>query len=633
MSKPLSKLRRTFFLVLALLTLALAPLAQPVLSALAANEDISGTFEGTATGFSGGEMKVQVTLDKGKITDIKVISNSETQGVGADAAPQLAQDIVKYQSMAIDTVSGASSSTAALKSAVEAALKSAGADVSAYQQAVDTAQDEELTADLVVVGTGGAGTAAALVAAQAGKSVVIVEKNNYVGGNTKLSSGFFAIGSKFQKEKGIDVSVDEAVKQLLEFNHYLSNGPLTRAVVEKSAETVEWLDSLGMEVYLQEGTTQFAHEGDNYKAQSYHKYKDTSAGFDKLYAKLQELGATLKLNTTMEELIEEDGVVKGIVAKKSSGGTLTVRAKATIVATGGYGANQEKIAQVSRHAQLNSLGTPNRGEGLAAMEAKGAVDVDSTPLLHAAQLAESKVAQASSDAHMAGFSSSPLTQLLMSPLLWVDPSGTRFTNEDVVYDTAFWANAAYSIGGKYYFIVDKATLEAYTAGTDMLISKAGPGANMDKGDFVQLADEAVAGGTAFKGETLEELAKSAGMDAKELEASVTRYNQMVEAKSDTDYAKSADSLKYTVKDGPFYAFDTRAVYLGTIGGVRVNEHLQVLNQEGKVIPGLYTGGTNAGGYYEGAGYPPYEGLASGFTWTSGRIAGESILKYLDSLGE
>lgn len=123
------------------------------------------------------------------------------------------------------------------------------------------------------------------------------------------------------------------------------------------------------------------------------------------------------------------------------------------------------------------------------------------------------------------------------------------------------------------------------------------------------------------------------MDAKELEASVTRYNQMVEAKSDTDYAKSADSLKYTVKDGPFYAFDTRAVYLGTIGGVRVNEHLQVLDQDGKVIPGLYTGGTNAGGYYEGAGYPPYEGLASGFTWTSGRIAGESILKYLDSLGE
>lgn len=593
-------------------------------------EGVSGVFEGTANGFSG-EMKVLVTLEEGIITNIVINSQTETVGVGADAAPQLAADIVKYQSTKIDTISGAPSTTNAVKQAVENALEAAGVNVLDYQVEVDLAQDEVLTADVVIVGTGGAGTAAALTAAQAGKSVIVIEKNNYVGGNTKLSSGFFAIGSKFQKEAGVEVEVDEAVRQLLEFNNYLSNGPLTRAIVEKSAETVEWIDSLGMKVYLQEGTTQFAHEGDNYKAQSYHKYEDTNAGFATLYNKLESLGADIHLNTKMESLIEEDGKIVGVIAKKSTGGTLTVHAKATVIATGGYGANSEKIKEVTNGAVLNSLGVPNTGAGIAAMEQIGAIDIDSTPLLHAAQLAESEVAQSGTDSHMAGFSASPLTQMLMSPLLWVDPSGSRFVNEDVVYDTAFWANAAYSVGGKYYFIVDKATLDAYTAGTELLISKAGPGANMESGDFVALAEEAVKNRTAFKGDTLEELAEISGMLEEDLVNSINRYNEMIKNQVDTDYAKSAKSLKYTVEQGPFYAFDVRAVYLGTIGGVRVNEKLQVLDNEGKIIEGLYAGGTDAGGYYEGSGYPPYEGLASGFTWTSGRIAGEAIVQYLNQL--
>jgi fumarate reductase flavoprotein subunit len=215
----------------------------------------------------------------------------------------------------------------------------------------------------------------------------------------------------------------------------------------------------------------------------------------------------------------------------------------------------------------------------------------------------------------------------MSPLLWVDASGSRFVNEDVVYDTAFWANAAYAAGGKYYFIIDRATLEDYTAGTSIRISKAGPGANMEAGDFVALAEEAVAAGTAFKGSTVAELAEAAGMEVADLETTISRYNEMVKNQKDTDYNKSTASLKYPVGTGDYYAFDCRAVNLGTVGGIKVNEKLEVINIDYDPIKGLYAGGTNAGGYYEGQGYPPYEGLASGFAWTSGRIAGESASAY------
>ncbi|WP_219218122.1 FAD-dependent oxidoreductase [Paenibacillus sp. S150] len=592
-----------------------------------------GTYTATESGF-GGDVTVNVTVEAdGSVSAIDVNADNDTPTVGGAAAPKLAENIVEAQSLNVDAVSGASSTSKAVIAAVGTALAQAGVDVEAWKtkEVVKDGTDEDVTVDVVVVGAGGSGTGAALAAAETGASVMIIEKTAAVGGNTKLSSGFFAVNSDLQKAEGLNLSVDEAVNRLLEFNHYLSNGPLTRAIVGNSADTIKWLEGYGVEFYLQQETTQFAHEDDVYKYKSYHKYKDTTAAFENIYKHLDEMGADLRLNTSLKSIIQsKDGTVTGITATKEDGGTLTVNAKATIICTGGFGANTEKVSNVMNSAYLNSLGMPNNGEGLEMMEGLGAITWDATALLHAAQLAESTVAQSSGSEHMAGFSSSSLTQLLMSPLLWVDASGSRFVNEDVVYDTAYWANAAYAAGGKYYIVVDTATLKDYTAGTSMRISKAGPGANMEAEDFAALADQAVASGTAFKGSTIAELAEASGMDAKDLEANVSRYNQMVNNQKDTDYNKSNASLKYTVESGDLYAFDCRAVNLGTIGGVKVDEKLEVIDNDYNPIKGLYTAGTNAGGYYEGQGYPPYEGLASGFAWTSGRIAGESAATYAAS---
>ena len=594
----------------------------------------AGTYTATESGF-GGDVTVNVTIsDEGKISSIDVTADSETPTIGGEAAPKLAKTIVDTQSLAVDTVSGATYTSTAVINAVTAALTEAGADIKALKnnKVAKNGENEEVNVDVVVVGAGGSGTAAALAASEAGLNVLVVEKNPSAGGNSKIASGFFAIGTELQKNEGLDLSVDKAVQDLMEFNQYLSNGTIVRKIVENAADTVEWLQGYGVEFYLPEKTTQLAHEDDLYKWKTYHKFVDQATAFENMYSNLENMGAKVVYNTSLETIIKnDDGVVTGITAKKEDGGILTVNASATIICTGGFGADSEKTAAALNSNIFNSLGMPNAGEGISAIEEIGGFDLDATPLLHACQFAESTVKQDSAGENLAGFSDTSLTQILNTPLLWVDTTGSRFTNEDVVYDTAFWANAAYTVGGKYYIIVDKATLESFSNGTSLTVSQAGPGAKMDLDDFVKLADASVEAGTAFKGSTLEELAEATGMNATDLKATVERYNSMIEKGSDTDYGKASTSLAYKVESGDFYAFDVRGVFLGTIGGVKVDDNMQVMTTDFELIPGLYAAGTTAGGYYTGVGYPPYEGLACGFAYTSGRIAGTSAVNYVNSL--
>ena len=216
-------------------------------------------------------------------------------------------------------------------------------------------------------------------------------------------------------------------------------------------------------------------------------------------------------------------------------------------------------------------------------------------------------------------------RVLKTPLLWVDPAGHRFCNEELIYDTVYWANAGYSVGGKYFVVVDGKTLDAYTA--DKLpfeVSGAGPANPTGKGDFRAFAEEAVRQGVGFKADTLEELAKKAGFDSG-FTKQVADYNKAVETKKDP-FGKPAEFLQFGVKEGPFYAFRAKVVSLSTLGGLRVNENMQVLDGDYRTIGGLYATGNNAYGFYSTPSYPPYQGLALGFAYNSGRIAGMEAAK-------
>lgn len=578
----------------------------------------------------GKESPVSVTLsvDKdGKITQLSVDASHETPELGGVAGKEVGQAILEQQSLNVDGMTGATETSNAVKRAAAAALSKAGADPNAYSQAkAKTAgAAQTLTTDVVVVGGGASGTAAALAAAEAGAKVLVVEKAPAVGGAGKIASGLFAVGSSLERQKKLTFTADELFHRLVDYNHYLTNGPLTRTVVDKSASTVDWLMKYGVELYLSDDNTQQAHNADPIKWRIYHHYKDSGAAFTNMYKHLAEMGGQLMTRTTGKALIkDEQGRVVGLVAETADGGTLTVHAKAVIVATGGYGANMKMLTGNMLTTNISSLAWANQGEGVKmAWDAGAAKWETQSALLHATKLVGVDPTKAT------GFNDSLLIRILKTPLLWLDRSGERFADESLVYDTALWANAAYSVGGNYFIVVDTPTLQTFSKGKlPFEVSGAGAPNPTGNGDFVALVEEGVKNGTVYKGATLDELATNSGMNAARLKASVERYNAAIKAKKDTEFGKKPAFLALNVANGPYYALASEVVSLSSTGGVRVNEQLEATDQNMQAIPGLYVVGNNAGGFFGSPAYPPYQGLALGFAYNSGRIAGEHAAQYI-----
>ncbi|MEE3664146.1 FAD-dependent oxidoreductase [Brenneria sp. g21c3] len=586
-----------------------------------------------------GIVGVTVTVDaQGVIKDIAVDASKETPELGGKAGPEVGKAIVEHQSLNVDGVTGATMTSNAVKKAVADALVKAGADVARYQQKVaKQGQDEETRVDVVVVGGGVSGTAAALAAAEKGASVLVIEKMPVLGGAGRMASGFTAVESSLQKAKGMKYTAAELTQRLLEYNQYLSNGPLTKRIVDKSASTVDWMIKHGVELEIVETTrdaklssVQQAHLEDPIKSDVYHRIKNGGeAAYKTLYDEFAKLGGKVLTKTVGKSLIQDDqGKVVGLIAEKADGGKLTVHAKAVILASGGFGANKKMLDEAMLTANIFPLAWPNMGEGLQmAWQAGGAKWDMQSALIHAAQLVD---IEPSEGAHHGGGAAaaldSPLIWLLKSPLLWVDVVGERFADEGHIYDTAFWANVAYSVGGHYYIVVDTPTLQSFTKNAmPFPLSGAGPANPPKPGDFVALAEAGTRGGTSksiLKGKDIAELAAHMGIAPERLQATVERYNGHVKGKQDKDFGKKAEYLAYGVEKGPFYAFKAVVVSLSSLGGVRVNADLQVTNADLQPIEGLYAVGNNAAGFYSVPGYPPYQGLANGFALNSGRIAGE-----------
>ncbi|WP_413733028.1 FAD-dependent oxidoreductase [Sodalis sp. RH20] len=604
---------------------------------LSANAAVTaGDYTAAAKGKES-DVRVTVSIDQaGTIKNIVADASGETPELGGVAGPLVAKSILDRQSLDVDGMTGATETSDAVKQAAKAALLKAGADIGKYTsvsaKTADPVADEEKTVDVVVMGGGTSGTAAALAAAEKGAKVLVIEKSAVVGGSGNMASGFFAVGSALQKSLGMKYTPQDLTHRLLDYNHFLSNGPLTKAIVYKSGSTADWMERHGVKLEIKTAVKdtnqlQQAHMDDPIKSDIYHHYLNTNAAYKSLYAAFQQYGGEVLKSTAVTALIQEQGgKVTGVTAQKADGGKLIVHAKAVIIASGGFGGNEKLIRDVMDTPNIHILAWPNQGEGIKmAWTAGGAEWNFHSALIHACKLV-GITSSASADKGNAE-NDSPLIWLLKSPLLWVDANGERFGDEGLVYDSAYWANVSYSVGGKYYIILDNQTLNAYTKKTfPFPLSGAGPANPPKGGDFTALADAAVDGGKSkniFKGQTLEELAKNMGVEAGQLEKTVSRYNDLIKAKVDADFGKKPDYLIYPVKTGPFYAFETQVVSLSSIGGVRVNAKLQVTDINAKPVPGLYAVGNVAGGFYSGPSYPPYEGLANGFALNSGRIAGEN----------
>lgn len=464
--------------------------------------------------------------------------------------------------------------------------------------------DKQLTTDVVVIGAGAAGTAAGFAAAEQGAKVIMLEKQPKTGGTGNFSEGIFAVESSMQREMNYNLTRDQAFKLIMDYSHWRANAKLVRAFLDKSPDTIDWMKGHGVK---------FEQLTSNYPGGLYtwHIYHGRGAGWiGTLQAKFTAMGHQILTETAATGLIKEGGKVVGVKAKDASGESVEIRAKAVVIATGGFGNNKEMLEKYVRFPNVMPVANVGKtGDGIRMAWDAGAA-------------AEGLEVMASYRPGPVGESTtSHLGAAAKQPHLWLNPRGERFADEGVIFQWPFAGNALERQGGVMYVVFDQATLDYMkTKGIDVGVGVMVPvTTRLDKFDADFARGEK--NGIAFKAATLDELAQKTKMRPDMLKATVERYNGHAAVRHDADFAKDAKFVRAVAK-APFYAVKAVATSLGTLGGVKVNEHLQAVNAQDEPVPGLYVVGNDAGGMYGDSYDLLMAGSTIGFAVNSGRIAGE-----------
>ncbi len=477
------------------------------------------------------------------------------------------------------------------------------------------AADVSYDADVVVIGAGAAGTAASWAAAEKGLKVVTLEKQAVYGGTGKYSEGIFAVESRLQRDWNYGLTRDEAFQKIMNYGHWRGNAKMVRAFVNKSADTIDWMIDNGVE---------FEKLFSNYPNGLYtwHIYKGRGMGWIQNFQnKFKEKGQTLLTNTWGQGLIKDkNGRIVGVKATNKNGDNITVNAKATIIATGGFFDNKEMREKYLRYADGDGLAQKGKtGDGIRMAWSVGGGK-------------EGTEVQASYRPGPRGVpTTNHVSATAKQPHLWLTPKGDRFCDEKIMLEWPFAGNALERIGGQMFVVYDAKTLQHMEKdrGIDLGVGVMVPvGTKLNK--FEEEWDAAVKAGWAFKANSLEELAKMTGMDPKRLEKTVKAYNKFCDVRHDEEFAKDPQYLR-EVRTAPFYAIKSVASSLGTLGGIKANERFEVVTQDETVIPGLYAAGNDVGGMYGDSYDLLMAGSTVGFAVNSARIAVESAQEYIKSM--
>ena len=587
------------------LVLALAMLL--TMSSLAAAE--AGVFTGVGDSKIGGagSIEVAVTVDEnGVVTNVEVTKNGDTAGISDPAVQTIPGRIVEMQSANVEAVSSATYTSEAIMAATLDAVTKAGLDVAAWSEKkvveVEKGADVVLEADVVIVGAGGAGLAAAVQANQNGSTVIVLEKMGKVGGNTILAGGAMnAVNDRSEQAIAYNDSVEWHFTQTMNGGDNQGDPVLVHTLVSNAYAGVEWLMDLGME-FQDETAGLFTVTGGLWP-RAHKPVMPLGQGFFATYMNYIDSheGVDVMLNTCANELmVDESGRVCGVVATGETGNTVTVKARnGVIMATGGFAASVElRSAFNTQWADLGAtIKSTNHagatGDGIKMMQKLGAdfVQMGNIQLLPLGD---------------------PVTGSLAGNIehdvetrIFVNKEGNRFVNEGGRRDDM--TNALFAQTDAYMWIVMDS--DTYPTGDEL-------------NNFGETINQLVEAGRAFKGETLEELAEKIGVPAENLVAAVTEFNRHAEG---GDLAGTPDEFGRTlystpIDNGPFYAAARVPTVHHTMGGVHINQYCQVINENGQIIPGLYAAGEVTGGIH---GSNRLGGNALTDTVVFGRIAGDS----------
>ena len=597
---------------------------------------VSGDFTGTAKGF-GGDVSVTLTLTDSAITGCTAEGKDETEGVGSQAIAKMPGEIAENGSIAVDGVSGATITSTAIKEAAAAALTAAGLNPDDYKTAVEnnaTAEDSTVDADVVVVGAGGAGMTAAITAAAEGKSVVILESQSMVGGNSVRATGGMNAGktvyqdeNEFGESAGVEKTLKTAAEkyadnetitalaktvseqwaayqanptgyfdsvELMELDTMIGgkgiNDPeLVETLCANSADAIDWLDEHGITLHnvssFGGASVKRIHRPVNAEG------KTVSVGsymIPLLEENCEKAGVKMMLDTTATEILTDaNGAAVGVKATGASGETVTVNAKAVVLATGGFGANLDMV--VKYKPELKGFMTTNapgiQGQGIEMAQAIGAATVDMDQIqIHPTV-----------EANTAAL----ITEGLRGDgAILINEEGQRFIDEVGTRDVVSAAEIAQT-GSYSWLVVDQAMADASSV-IQGYIKK----------------------GYTVTGATYEELGKAMGVDAAAFAETMEKWNGCVEAKNDPDFGRT--SFANPLNTAPYYAVKVTAGVHHTMGGLKINANTEVLNEKGEVIPGLFAAGEVTGGVH---GANRLGGNAVADFTVFGRIAGAAASDY------
>ena len=597
---------------------------------------VSGDFTATAKGF-GGDVSVTLTLTDSVITGCTAEGKDETEGVGSQAIAKMPGAIAESGSIAVDGVSGATVTSTAIKEAAAAALTAAGLNPDDYKTAVEkdaAAEDSTVDADVVVVGAGGAGMTAAITAAAEGKSVVILESQSMVGGNSVRATGGMNAGktvyqdeNEFGESAGVEKSLKTAAEkyadnetitalaktvseqwaayqanptgyfdsvELMELDTMIGgkgiNDPeLVETLCANSADAIDWLDEHGITLHnvssFGGASVKRIHRPVNAEG------KTVSVGsymIPLLQENCEKAGVKMMLDTTATEILTDaNGAAVGVKATGASGETVTVNAKAVVLASGGFGANLDMV--VKYKPELKGFMTTNapgiQGQGIEMAEAIGAATVDMDQIqIHPTV-----------EANTAAL----ITEGLRGDgAVLINEEGQRFIDEVGTRDVVSAAEIAQT-GSYSWLVVDQAMVDASSV-IQGYIKK----------------------GYTVTGSTYEELGKAMGVDAAAFAETMEKWNGYVEAKNDPDFGRT--SFANPLNTAPYYAVKVTAGVHHTMGGLKINANTEVLNEKGEVIPGLFAAGEVTGGVH---GANRLGGNAVADFTVFGRIAGAAASDY------
>lgn len=596
-----------------------------------------GQYKVIAEVYQGEKLPLIVNVENGKVAGIKSEEKLADTNLNKAVIDTFSHEISRTQSLNVDAVSGASYSSKGILAAVKKAVVDAGgstddneistANVEHYDATTRTNVNDysnwrekpqkivkTIDTDLVIVGSGIAGLAAAVQAGELGLNTVVLEKNSFVAGNGGGVEGIFGINTKMQRAAGIHTEPEKIIAKEMQLAQYRVDGSFWVDLVNNSSANIDWLIKNGVKLTKVDdyaGICQFP---------TFHWFKDgvAASGYvPYMKKKADEYGVKFLLNTPAYSVIYEDNKVKGVYAKTTEG-FIKVNAKATIFATGGVGHNAKLIAKQGWQTKnLKFLSMPsNTGDGYQMAMSVGAKDMlqESPEFMdnYIQALPTNRLTKMAPETMIAGG----------GPVIWVNQNGRRIANENIT-----------SYNMLYQHMPIKATRNTYVVFNKKIWDQFAKIALLKKPDPDEILANAVKknrGNSLYEENSIETLAKDVGIPEDTLVKTVSDYNDFCHEGRDREFNKEKADL-VPIEDGPYYIGRLDNSNLVGLGGIGENNKFEVIDENFNTIPGLYAAGADSTMQYRSVYTITLGGSACAHSVNSGRHAVMNAKKYMQNL--